>query len=453
MEIMPQTLRISRSSGFTEDNDRQFSKDSKSLIGIRTLKEGYNILLNLNVKIKQSTIKIVDVGLNDKIKMLKSKIFEQTNIKTGLQILIFDDIVLDNDMKTIRDYNIENDSTIYLYKMTNDEAIWYNYRSVLELKREITVLGGKFEGVLFDLTVPQNSVNTSTPFCIKLSEEHFNKPNKLNYMFRVHKLTPVLEIQPHRTLFNKELTLTFKNIDSKFKNVYLFKQEYDEDDRFIDVWNCFFPFYCKQNGNPFQTFEFKLDRFSFVFLGNLQKGFDISCTELTNTEFTEKFGNDQHIRPGLNICMTCENRNCQRLNKLIIVNKYYGTFDIDPNKENYDSNNCLGCQRFLSNRNSFKNLIFFQSEFSIDITLPHKVPQSTKYSVTGNKLLIFGDELEREEYASLIIKVQTPSRCRNVMSYRAALLSESIEMMRFTKGISDIFNEAPNGYCTKFSLL
>ena len=354
-------------------------------------------LLNLNIKFLQKEIKIVDVDPNDSIQMLKRSIYKQTNVKSNQQRLVFGDVLLNDEMKSICDFYIENESTIDLYEMTKDEYMWLDliksyYDDGLKFKLEqiITVLGGKIESVLLDLTVPPHSVNSDVCFSIELSEEHFRSPNKWKYPYGVHKLTPIFELQPHFTKEAgptiKEILISFKGVESEFKNIYLFKQENSEDDKTSNIWTCFSP----SNFEDYEktrNFEFKFDRLSFVFLGNLSTVFDVCCKYIPNNEFRAKFKNHQYIRPGLNYCVVCNNQQCSIYNKLSILNRNFGLFERDPIKEGFDSSKCHTCA--IEHR--IIRVVIFQATFSFDITLKDGSKQCIKSTLTDGNLRFLVD--------------------------------------------------------------
>ena len=404
-------------------------------------------LSNFNIKFLQKKIKIVDVDPNDTIEMLKQNIYKQTNIKSNQQRLVFGDITLNDEMKSICDYYIDNESTIDLYEMTKDECMWldliksyYNDGLKFKLEQIITVLGGKIESVLLDLTVPADSINSDLCFSIELSEEHFRKPAKWNYPYGVHKLTPIFELQPHFTKEAgptiKEIFISFKGVESEFKNIYLFKQENSEDDKTSNIWSCFPPSKYDENEKT-RNFEFKFDRLSFVFLGNLSTVFDVCCKYISNNEFRETFEVHQYIRPGLNYCVICNNRYCSIFNRISILNRDFGSFERDPIKEGFDCTKCQTCEsdeiypRII-------NLVFFRATFSFDIVLKDGSKQNIKHTVTEGNLRFFGNENQKENYSNLTINVEQLKH-NDDKRYFAAV-DDSV-IFGLNKKIPNIFND------------
>ena len=123
-----------------------------------------------------------------------------------------------------------------------------------------------------------------------------------------------------------------------------------------------------------------------------------SCTQIPKIDFEKIFKNYQHIWPGLNYSIACDNPPCEGYNDLIILHRGLGEFDLG------DRIHCPICLEFLD-RKSIKSLIFFKANTSIDFELTDGYRKIISLSARGNRLLLFGDRTERAMYSKLRINV------------------------------------------------
>ena len=420
--------------------------------------------LTLNIIVKRPIDKTVNLEINssDTIEQLKAKISVQLNIDINKQHLVYKNISL-NDQKIIKNYSLESNSTIELYEKpipTDNELSHVNsfkkyskhtgsqYYDIAY--QRIKEFGGVVKSPMVTLKIPPNAVNSATDFTIELSMHHLERPNVFDYPFGIHKITPVYEIRPHKLTFNESVTVIFSKNNFNFDQtvVCLFKQENDENHKILNKWSCYFPTKSDKN-----YLEFELNSFSFIFLAEMDMAIDVSCTEISNTDFNNRFLNYQLIKPGLNYRISCEDTNCRGSTNLIVINRGIGVFrpneDVDTNDEQTRLLSCPICNRLVENIGSIKNAILFQAEGSIDFRLDTSIhtgarlKKTTFKAIEGN-VVFFGDAGVTEKYSSIIINV-TRLTSQNGTSGAAGVTSAVMNSLSSRSNVPNNFIIPPSG--------
>ena len=249
------------------------------------------------------------------------------------------------------------------------------------------------------LIVEPDTVKMPTKFSIKESKIEMNIP------FKCEKQTPFLELEPHSVDFNVPVTLEMI-VKDVLQNVCLFKQDNNENDKVLNKWLVKFPEKSEKNNNLL----FKLNSFSFGFIGQMNMGIDANCKDIPCVEFNQKFKPYQFIYPGLNYRIVCENLACVGNKELIIIKRGFGEFqpnnDIDQN-EYLRTIKCPNCDLLIKKPSSIKMMILFQSKGTIKFKINKKGEklQTSDFDVNGNNMVLFGDENKNVEYTSLILSV------------------------------------------------
>jgi hypothetical protein len=203
---------------------------------------------------------------------------------------------------------------------------------------------------------------------------------------------------------------------------------------FLKKWKIYYPEKCENN-----LIEFKLESFSFGFLGKLGKEYKTkSEIEINNSEFIKTFNHYQVIHPGLNYVISCENNACHENTDLMVFKKNYGTFR--PN-EDIEKMSCHICSSEIIRITS---VILFQAEGIIEFRLDKtKISDSNQFEALGNQVIIFGDEDAFEEYAKVLIKVfQSSKPHKNTI---AGITKDDLKNSKISENVRDtITHITPN---------
>jgi hypothetical protein len=117
--------------------------------------------------------------------------------------------------------------------------------------------------------VEPETVKMPTKFSIKESKIEMNIP------FKCEKQTPFLELEPHSVDFEVPVILEMKVKDVP-QNVCLYKQDNNQNDKVLNKWLVKFPEKSEKNNNLL----FKLNSFSFGFIGQMNMGIDANCKDI-----------------------------------------------------------------------------------------------------------------------------------------------------------------------------
>ena len=258
------------------------------------------------------------------------------------------------------------------------------------------------------------------------------KEGDFNIQLKINKLSPVYELEPHSISFKVPVKFSF-NKDAFPTNSCLFVQENSETDRQLNFWNCLFP---KTVNN--ESF-FELGSFSFALIGSFVNRFFGGKNEQHDEKiYKDKSNNDfkkkdfNLIHPGLNFKINCENANCVGHTDSIIAKSGYGSFQVlNQIDSRLDYISCPICNRELSNMESIKTMILYESKGKIDFKLNKKeeVFKSISFEANSEKAVIFGDEHISNAFSSLKITViQLPDPLKNIQNNNN--LSTEIQMPR-----------------------
>jgi len=399
---------------------------------LKNSKECMNEKLKLLIVHKDLNLKYINIeidSLSETIENIKIKIEKQEGIKKTRQRLIYNGEELENEKSSLSDNFIQNNYVLTLKIISEEELIWQEQMSFnFCLEKTISNIGGCIQSSSIDLEIPVGAVDNETEFCIEKSTKDFDYP------IDIHKLSPILELKPHSIKFNELTTITFKNCNFELDCVYFFKQEDNKIDRILKKWKIYYPAKCENN-----EIQFKLDCFSFGFLGKLEKEFRTSIEEeIGYSDFREKFQLNQVIHPGLNYQISCENNACTGNTDLMVFKKNYGTFR--PNEDVLT----MSCHICTSTIISIKSVILFQSEGIIEFCLNNtKKPDYSKFKAIGNQVIIFGDEDDFEEYDTVVIKVLKSSiPHKNTI---AGITKDDLKNSKISKNVRDTVTYiAPN---------
>ena len=244
----------------------------------------------------------------------------------------------------------------------------------------ISEQGGKVHTDSVSMTIPPKTLASEIQFQIKISE-------KFEKTFSEKIVSPIFELMPHFTTFDKPITLLFNNIEGQMENIFLFKNESSDN---FNIWSIHKAKNCYKD-----SLEFELINFSIVFLGILNHGFDVGCSELQPDDFNARFREHQKIKPGLNYLVSCLVNECRE--ERIIVNMGYGVFQ---GMKLQSGLYCSKCFTGLKIEN-IKTMIFFHSKGKIEFSLETKI-----YRTLGNNLVIIGHKNYQKTYTNLTIKVE-----------------------------------------------
>ena len=304
---------------------------------------------------------------------------------------------------------------------------------IIHIESVLSKDGGliELESSPLKLIVEPETIETPTKFSIKECKIKFNSP------FETKKQTPVFELEPHSINFKIPVLLEIKLINAPV-NVCLYKQDNNENDKLLNKWLVKFP---EKNEN--NNLLFKLNSFSFGFIGQMNMGIDANCNEIPCVEFNQKFKSYQFIYPGLNYRIICENIACVGNKELIIIKRGFGEFhpniDIDENQR-LKTIKCPCCDLIVTKSESIKMIILFQSKGSIKFKINKKgeKQQISDFDVNGNSMVIFGDENKDVNYSSLVLSVnQSRSAKSTGKDLIAGITAETIEKIKINNNLQN----------------
>jgi hypothetical protein len=247
----------------------------------------------------------------------------------------------------------------------------------------------KFESELLDMVIQPESVSYDTSFTIK---------ECTNYKLTEKILSPIYEVLPHNISFDKPISIRFKNFNCKENsNIYLMRYQ---DNSFFSITYISTPIKkLKQNNEEF-TFEFELNSFSLLCLGDFRHPFKYTTVD----EGIFNNGTDI-IRPGLNYGLGCFLNKCVHGVKIINMNF------VDTDLSN-DYIYCTNCNQKLALK-----IIFYKTDATItfkknDSYNNEKIPIKVK----GSDIMFIGNKHQMEKYSrvNILVNANTKTNIENI---------------------------------------
>ncbi len=269
------------------------------------------------------------------------------------------------------------------------------------------------------ITIPKDSVSSTTPFSIKPAPLDIQLPEHIT------PITALYEVEPHNVRFHDLVDLTFtipedsKNTSGK---IVLFIQKDDPQERQLKKWLVIEPKHVEDN-----TATFEVRSFSFPFVGKI----DVKQEYDLLSGSSPSFKSHNIIRPGLNYRAYCEDKDCELnsdpLNKELMIINRGNNGKFLPNEEVDQSMlQCSKCKKSLNEYESIKQIFIFQAEGNITYRLntkPRPPIQVSDFNAIGNKLITYGDIANSSsEYSSFIINVK-PQKITGTNPNAAAVIN------------------------------
>ena len=404
----------------------------------------------------------INVKSKDSIIDLKAKIEDKINVPPERQHLLLAGTSLDDNSKTLEDYNIQNDSVINLI-LTATDFITISIKelnvgeftveinpneTIKDIKTKIKTQKGypikqqklvyesqlltdsknladydiKNDALIFLMYIMETEVEdvfsedggTLNSQFIELVIPRGLLNNETNFSIKkfnqelkcphnINKSTHIFELQPHLQNFDLPITVRFTKIESQSGNICLFKQENDDIDKALDKWSCHFP---KKRQN--KIIEYELKTFGNIFLAKIEMGIGgIDYKFPTVTQFNNLFKPHQYNSPGLNYLINCDKDDCPDKQELMVFKKGFGIFQ-PQNDVDLETMNCILCNEPISDIECIKLIILHKSKGSIQFRLntDDAKLQKKNFDLDENELVLFGDDQMRDTYSSLIINVE-----------------------------------------------